>query len=138
MVIPFLVDSVYLNQNLIPDMIQECLTCDSQEQNQGRNIVMAEIAKTFDTVNRDALWRLLHKFEYPQKVFSIIGLFYISIVASILRRGSASDSFPFEAGLCNDSVVFASYIYYMVQENSEMSVLYVSNLGKITFSIQNT
>ena len=70
-----------------------------REVNQGLLAAYIDLRKAFDSVNRDALWRLLSQRGIPPKLISLLSALY-SDTASAVKVGSCtSDFFPVSAGV---------------------------------------
>ena len=51
-------------------------------------------AKSFDTVNREGLWKIMTKFGCPTKFIAVVRQFYDGMLARVQNDGEFSDHFP--------------------------------------------
>ena len=65
-----------------------------REQNMGLYTVFVDLTKALDTVNREGLWKLLHKAGCPDKIISMIRAFHDGMMGRVRESGDFSD--PFE------------------------------------------
>ena len=70
----------------------------SREQNKGLFITFVDLTKAFDTVNRDALWKIMSKFGCPEKFVNIVRLFHDGMQARVKDDGQYSEPFPVTNG----------------------------------------
>ena len=70
-----------------------------REQHQDLYKAFVDLTKAFDTVNRDLLWNILHKFGCPRTFIAILQQFHTSMCAQVVMAGSQSSSFPVEVGV---------------------------------------
>ena len=61
-------------------------------------MVFVDLTKAFDTVNRDALWKLLKKLGIPDKMLTVIISFHYVMKAAVLSDREISDSFDVKNG----------------------------------------
>ena len=69
------------------------------EQHTDLFAVFIDLTKTFDTVNRDALWTFLAKLCCPRKFISLIRLFHEGMSGSVLYDGDTSPPFQISNGV---------------------------------------
>ena len=63
-----------------------------REKSMGLYAAFVDLAKAFDTVSRDGLWKILARLGCPPK--------FLSILRQLLKhKGSLSDSFPISNGV---------------------------------------
>ena len=65
---------------------------------QGLLAASVDLCKAFDSVNRDALWRILGLRGVPPKLIDLMSVLY-SGTESAVRCGTISDSFPIVTGV---------------------------------------
>ena len=70
-----------------------------REQHQHLFMAFVDLTKAFDTVNRDLLWNILHKFGCPPTIIAILQQFHTGMCAQVVMAGSQSSSFPVEVGM---------------------------------------
>ena len=66
---------------------------------QHQDLAFVNLTKAFDTVNRDLLWNILHKFGCPPTFIAILEQFHTGMCAQVVMAGSQSSSFPVEVGV---------------------------------------
>ena len=69
-----------------------------REQHQDLYLAFIDLTKAFDTVNRDLLWYIQHKFGCPTTFIAILQQFHTGMCAQVVMAGSQSSSFPVEVG----------------------------------------
>ena len=69
------------------------------EQHQDLYLAFVDLAKAFDTVNRDLLWNILRKFGCPPTFIAMLQQFHTGMCAQVVMAGSQSSSFPVEVGV---------------------------------------
>ena len=74
---------------------------------QNRNLCMAfiDLAKAFDTVNRDLLWRVMRKFGCPQKFTNVVRAFHSGMMATVIVGGKETEPFGVEVGVKQGCVI---------------------------------
>lgn len=65
-----------------------------QEQNLDLYSTYVDLTKAFDTVSRDGLWKIMAKFECPEKVITIVRQFHDGMLARVQDNGETSEPFP--------------------------------------------
>ena len=63
------------------------------EQYQELHLLFIDLTKIFDTVNRTALWTVLHKLGCPPNFIQIICSFHEGILGRVIENGEAWDPF---------------------------------------------
>ena len=90
-----------------------------REKNQELYMVFVDVTKAFDTVNRQALWKVLKKLGIPDKMLNTIISFHEGMKASILADGKLSGSFGAtngpKQGCVMAPVLFALFFSVMLQ-----------------------
>ena len=69
-----------------------------REQNRDLYMVFIDLTKAFDTVSRDALWQILHKFGCPDKFVNVIKSFHEGMAARVSDEGKLSEPFGVNNG----------------------------------------
>ena len=64
-----------------------------REKNEELYMVFIDLTKAFDTVNRDALWKVLKKLGIPDNMLNVIISFHDGMRASVVSNGESSDPF---------------------------------------------
>ena len=85
----------------------------SREQNKGLFITFVDLTKAFDTVNRDALWKIMSKFGCPEKFVNIVRLFHDGMQARVKDDGQYSEPFPVTNGV-KQGCVLAPTLFSML------------------------
>lgn len=62
-------------------------------------IVLFNLSKAFDTVNRETLWMILRKYGCLDKLVTIIRLLHDRMTASVLWVGEQVKLFPVKVGV---------------------------------------
>ena len=84
------------------------LICDKifvSQQLQDLCIAFADLTKALDTVNRDLLWNIQHKFGCPPTFIAILQHIHTGMCAQVVMAGSQSSSFPVEVGVKQGCVI---------------------------------
>ena len=101
------------------------------EQNQELHMVFVDIPKTFDTVNCN-LWKILHRFGYPEKLVSLIESFHDGMQARVQENGEQSEALPVKNGLKQGCM-------YLLQPPLQWSLMPLGILIKeFTYSFDQT
>lgn len=69
-----------------------------REQNRDLLAVFVDLTKAFDSVNRPALWAILHKIGCPAKFVNIIRSFHEGMEACVIEAGETSPKFAVTNG----------------------------------------
>ena len=89
------------------------------EQNLDLYHCFVDLSKAFDTVNREALWKVLAKCGCPPKFIKMLRCFHDGMQARINFGGDLSEPFPVENGVKQGdlaaAVLFAIYFAAMLQ-----------------------
>lgn len=80
------------------------------EQNSELYIAFIDLAKAFDTVNRELLWNVLSKFGVPDKFLTILKSLHDNMSACVSIGGDRSEPFKVEVGV-KQGCVFAPVIF---------------------------
>ena len=75
------------------------------EEHQDLYLSFVDLTKAFDTVNRDLLWNILHKFGCPPTFIAMLQQFHTCMCTQVVMAGSQSSSFPVEVGVKQGCVV---------------------------------
>ena len=84
-----------------------------------------DLTKSFDTVNRDVLWNILHKFGCPPTLITMLQQFHTGMCAHVVMTGSQSSSFPVDVGV-KQGCVLALIIFSLLLVT--MTLVYHSDL----------
>ena len=71
------------------------------EQNSDLYTTFVDLTKAFDIVSREGLWKIMAKFDCPNRFFAIIRQFHDGMTASLSveNDGKTSDAFPVTNGV---------------------------------------
>ena len=83
------------------------------KQHQDLYLAFVDLTKAFDTVNRDLLWNILHKFGCFPTFIATLQQFNTGVCAQVIMAGSQSYSFPVEVGV-KQSCVLAPIIFNLL------------------------
>ena len=64
-----------------------------------------DLSKAFDSVNREALWKVLSRFGCPSKFIRVVRVLHDEMTATVLYKGSESDPFAICTGVKQGCVV---------------------------------
>ena len=70
-----------------------------REQKRDLLILFIDLTKAFDTVNRQALWRILSKCGCPEKFINIIKQLHDDMVGSVSVHGETTEKFGITTGV---------------------------------------
>ena len=89
-------------------LLEKCL-----EQNNQLYTTFVDFTKTFDTVSRDRLWKLMAKFGCSDISITMVRQFHYGITAKVLDDGECSDTFSVSNGV-KKRCVLAPTLFSMV------------------------
>jgi hypothetical protein len=69
------------------------------DQNMGGYLIKIDQEKAFDRVNHNYLFKVLHRFGFPDYFIDWIKIFYTEVCSSVKINGYLSDSFPILRGI---------------------------------------
>ena len=84
-----------------------------REKNLDLYMVLIDLTKAFDTVNRDSLWAILQRLGCPERFVSIIRSFHEGTLARVSECGELSDPFPVTNG-AKQGCVFAPTLFFIL------------------------
>ena len=64
-----------------------------QEQNVDLYMTFVDLTKTFDTVSRDGLWKIMAKFGIPSRYIAMVRQFHDGMQARVQNDGEYSEPF---------------------------------------------
>ncbi|KAL1447078.1 hypothetical protein WDU94_005521 [Cyamophila willieti] len=86
-------------------------------------IAFVDISKAFDSVNRDALFKILEHIKCPPNILSILKLLHQNTTSSVLIDGESSESFEVRTGVKQGCVLapalFLLYIQAIINKAKE-------------------
>ena len=77
-----------------------------QEQNVDIHTTFVDLTKTFDTVSRDGLWKIMSKFGCPDKLIQVVRQLHGGMQAQVLDDREPSPPFPVTNGVKQGCVFF--------------------------------
>ena len=84
-----------------------------QEQNVDLYMIFVGLARAFDAVGREGLWKIMAKFGCPAKCIAMVRQFNDSMLARVQNDGEFSDPFPVTNGV-KQGCVLASTLFSMM------------------------
>ena len=75
------------------------------EQNKDLYVAFIDLAKAFDTINRELLWAVLKKFGTPPKFLAVLKQLHDNTAAAVLAYGERSEPFTVEIGVKQGCVI---------------------------------
>ena len=91
-----------------------------REQNIGLYLIFFDLTKAFDTVSREALWKLLERYGCPPKFINLIRLFHDHIRGQVVLGKSTSKFVPISNGVKQGCVLapslFGIFLTAVIQE----------------------
>ena len=76
-----------------------------REQNRDLYLAFVDLAKAFDTVNRNLLWQILKRYGCPEKFIAVLRQFYDDTESRVAVGGDESSSFPVTMGVKQGCVI---------------------------------
>lgn len=76
-----------------------------REQRQNLCLAFIDLTKAFDTVNREMMWRVMHKFGCPNKFIAVVRAFHDGMNASVSIGGEETEAFGVERGVKQGCVI---------------------------------
>ena len=101
------------------------------------DMAFVDLAKAFDTANRDLLWNILRKFGCSTTFIAMLQQFNAGMCSQVVMTGSQSSSFPVDVGVKQGCVL--APISLNLHKNSKNVSYLGSNLsfsGDLTNEIQ--
>ena len=80
-----------------------------QEQNVDIYTTFVDLTKTFDTVSRDGLWKIMRKFGCPDKLIQVVRQLHGGMQAQVLDDREPSPPFPVTNGVKQGCVFFPQH-----------------------------
>ena len=90
------IDQIFTIRNII----EQCL-----EWNSPLYINFIDFQKAFDSLHRDTLWKILQLYGVPDKLITVIKLFYYHFECSVIVDGKLSEWFPVESGVRQGCII---------------------------------
>ena len=84
-----------------------------QEQNTDLYLNYVDLMKAFDMVSRDGLWRIMAKYDCPEKFNTIVRLFHDGMHARVQDNGESSVTFPVTNGV-KQGCVLAPHFFFSI------------------------
>ena len=80
--------------------LQKC-----QEQIRDLYTTFVDMTKAFDTVSREGLWKIMEKFDCPDKFMRMVRQSHDGMLTRVLDDGDSSDAFPVNNGVKPDCIL---------------------------------
>ena len=94
-----------------------------REQNMGLYAAFVDLTKTFDTISRDGLWKILARLSCPPKFLTILHQLHEGQQGQVEHNGSLSGSFPISNGVKQGCILapklFSIFLSIMLREAKE-------------------
>ena len=116
-----------------------------REQHRDLYIAFVDLAKAFDTVNRDMLWTVLTRFGCPPRFLTILRAFHEGMSARVSVGGVLSDSFEVTVGVKQGCVlapvifnIYMSAITFLAKRsmNADQGITYRYRLDGGLFNLR--
>ena len=116
-----------------------------REQHRDLYIAFVDLAKAFDTVNRDMLWTVLAKFGCPPRFMTILRAFHEGMSARVSVGGILSNSFEVTVGVKQGCVlapvifnIYMAAITFLARRdmNAEQGITYRYRLDGSLFNLR--
>ena len=96
----------------------------SREQNKPLYMAFFDLTKAFDTVNREALWRILSIYGCPSKFIKILRLLHDDMEAVVRINGTTSSPFKVTTGVKQGCVIaptlFTIFLAAMMHQTTDL------------------
>ena len=76
-----------------------------QEQNKDLYTAFINLTKAFDSINREALWKVLSRFGCPAYSITILSLLHDKMTATVLINGTETEPFTIRTGVKQGRVI---------------------------------
>ena len=87
-----------------------------QEQNVDLYTAFVVLTKTFDTVSREGLWKIMTKLRCPDRFILMVRQFHDGMQAHVFDVGESSDPFPVTNGTKQGCVLAPTLFSMMFQQ----------------------
>ena len=67
--------------------------------------VFVDFQKAFDSVDREAIWKLMQHYGFPPKYIAIIQQLYEDATCQVIHEGMLTDPFQVQAGVCQGCIL---------------------------------
>ena len=84
------IDHIFTLRNIF----EQCI-----EWNTKVHVNFIDLEKAFDSIHRDTLWKILLAYGCPEKIVSIIKLFYNNFTCSVIHKKKVTDWFSVRSGV---------------------------------------
>jgi len=96
------------------------------EQRMALYIVFIDFTKAFDSLGRDALWRIMMKYGCPPRLLAVIKAFHTDMRATVTVNGETSDFFQVLHGVKQGCILaptlFALFLAAVIEEMADNSL----------------
>ena len=112
-----------------------------QEQNVDLYFTFVDLTKTFDSVCREGLWKIMTKFGCPDKCTTMVHQFHDGVMASVQDQNGSSTKFPVTNGVkqgCVLAPTLFSIMFSAILHNKSCTKLLQKNLMRSQSSLRIT
>ena len=113
-----------------------------REQRQPLYMAFIDLTKAFDSINREALWRILAKYGCPEKFISTLRLLHDGMSARVLG-GTGGEAFEVRTGVKQGCVIaptlfsiFISVIFHLIQDRLPDGVEIIYRMDRGLFNLR--
>ena len=113
-----------------------------REQRQPLYMAFIDLTKAFDSINQEALWRILAKYGCPEKFISTLRLLHDSMSARVLG-GTGGEAFEVQTGVKQGCVIaptlfsiFISAIFHLFQDRLPDGVEIIYRMDRGLFNLR--
>eukprot|EP00061_Rhincodon_typus_P009871 g33693.t1 len=103
-----------------------------REKNLSPYITFFDLTKAFDTINQEALWRVLLHFGCTTKFDTFLHLLHGDVEVMVMTNGSTSDPFPIQGG------VKQSYVIATTLLSIDLTALLHLTIDKLPIGVERT
>ena len=124
-------DQIFALRNIV----EQCI-----EWNAPLFVNFVDFRKAFDSIHRDTLWAVIRHYGLPQKIVSLIKLFYERFECGVILREGVSDFFEVQTGVrqgCMLSpllfLILIDYVMRIANERSRGGIQWGISSGRVEY-----
>ena len=87
----------------------------TKEKGRQLHLAFLDIVKAYDTVNREAMWKVMHRFGLPKKIINLTKSFHQGQHGRIIQNSRLSEPFSIENGLRQGCVLAPTLFLLFVE-----------------------